>query len=71
MGEELRKRTVRLGGLGVTLEDTMGDLRDVASVARSSEEKAELDRLVRDLEKVRDDIKRFCRVWSREIDVNE
>ena len=71
MGEEVRKRTVRLSGLGATLEDTMGDLSDVASVARLSEEKAELDQLVRDLEKVRDDIQRFCRVWSRTFEVDE
>jgi hypothetical protein len=71
MAEQVRKRTVRLSGLGATLEDTMGELTDVVSIARSSEEKAEIDRLVRDLEKVRDDIQRFCRVWSRSFDVYE
>ena len=71
MGEEVRKRTVRLSGLGATLEDTIGDLSDVASIARSSEDRAELDRLVRDLQKVHDDIKRVCRVWSRSFDVYE
>ena len=71
MAEEVRKRTIRLTGLGASLDDTIGNLNDVASIARSSEEKAEIDRLVRDLEKVKDDIHRACRVWSRSFDVNE
>ena len=71
MGEEVRKRTVRLTGLGATLEDTIGDLSDVASVARSADDKADVDRLVRDLQKIRDDINKFCRVWSREFDIYE
>ena len=71
MAERVRRRKVRLKGLGATLQDTMGELSDIAKRAQSRKEKAELDRLVRDLKEMRDDIKRLCRVWSREFDVYE
>jgi hypothetical protein len=71
MGERVRRRTVRLKGLGAVLKDTIGDLSDVASRARSSKDRAELARLIRDLEKVRDEVKEACRVWSRSFEVNE
>ena len=71
MAERVRRRTVRLKGLGAIMKDTIGDLSDVASRARSSKDKAELVRLIRDLEKVRDEIKGACRVWSRSFEVNE
>ena len=58
MGEKVRKRTIRLTGLGASLKDTIGDLNDVASIAQSAEERAELLRLIRALEKVKDEIKR-------------
>ena len=71
MGERVRRRTVRLKGLGAVLKDTIGDLNDVASRARSSKDRAELLRLIRELDKVRDDVKDACRVWSRSFEVNE
>jgi hypothetical protein len=71
MGERVRRRRVRLKGLGAILKDTIADLNDVASKAQSTKERAELARLIRDLEKVRDEIKGACRVWSRSFDVNE
>ena len=71
MGERVRRRTVRLKGLGAIMKDTIGDLSDVAAKAQSTKERAELARLIRDLGKVRDEVKKACRVWSRSFDVNE
>ena len=71
MAERVRRRTVRLKGLGAVLKDTIGDLSDVASSARSAKDRTELARLIRELEKVKDDTKTLCRVWSRSFDVNE
>jgi hypothetical protein len=71
MAERVRRTRIRLKGLGATLKDTVGDLNDVASRVQTRKEKQELDRMVRDLEKMRDDIKRFCRTWSRTFDVYE
>jgi hypothetical protein len=71
MAERVRRRRVRLKGLGAILKDTIGDLSDVASKAQSTKERAELTRLIRDLEKVREEIQGACRVWSRSFDVHE
>ena len=71
MAEKVRRRRVRLKGLGAILKDTIGDLNDVASKAQSTKERAELARLIRDLEKVSDEVKGACRVWSRSFEVNE
>lgn len=71
MAEKVRRRRVRLKGLGAILKDTIGDLNDVASKAQSTKERAELVRLIRALEKVSDEVKGACRVWSRSFEVNE
>ncbi len=42
---EPKQRTLRLTGLGQSLEDRIADLRDIASAARSGEERAEIERL--------------------------
>ena len=57
MAEKVRRRRVRLKGLGAILKDTIGDLNDVASKAQSTKERAELVRLIRALEKVSDEVK--------------
>jgi Mg2+ and Co2+ transporter CorA len=71
MAEKVRRRTVRLKGLGASLKDTIGDLNDVASIAKSAKDKRELARLVRDLQKLKDEVKELCRSWSRSFDVYE
>ena len=68
MAEKVRRRRVRLKGLGAILKDTIGDLNDVASKAQSTKERAELLRLIRALEKMTDEVKGACRVWSRSFD---
>ena len=71
MAAKVRRRRVRLKGLGAILKDTIGDLSDVAARAQSTKERAELVRLIRALEKVTDEVKGACRVWSRSFTVNE
>jgi len=68
---EPKQRTLRLTGLGQSLEDRILDLRDLASAARSSEERAEIERLTGYLESARDEIHTLCRAWSRSFDVYE
>ena len=66
---EVNKRTIRLTGLGETLEDRIKDLKDIMETARSGEEKEEIDRLAEKLDDVKQEVRAFCRAWSREFDV--
>ena len=68
---EVRKRTIRLSGLGESLEDRIKDLRDVAAATRTEGEREEINRLAEKLDEVKEDVQAFCRAWSREFDVYE
>ena len=68
---EATKRTIRLSGLGETLQDRINDLRDVGASLRSEGEREEITRLAEKLEEVKEDVQAFCRAWSREFDVYE
>jgi hypothetical protein len=68
---EPKKRTIHLTGLGESLEDRIRDLREVGSAARSSEDKAEINRLAARLQETKDAVFEFCRAWSREFDMYE
>jgi hypothetical protein len=68
---ETNKRTIRLSGLGQSLDDKIQDLRDIGTTARSAEERAEIERLAGLLESARDECRALCRAWSRSFDVYE